>query len=168
MLVDSNRISEETRRHLKPVGTRLGIMHGSCKVHKKCVDGCPPFRPILSALQTPTYKLAKYLVPILEPLTNNKYTVKDSFNIVTETVEQDSSNFMGSLDIDLLFTNIPLEETIKICTNNFFKNSDIVHSLKKCGFNDLISLATKESYFIFNNILYKQIDYGFSIRTFPS
>ena len=71
-LVDSNSMSEETRRHLKPVGTRPGIMYGSCKVHKKCVDGCPPFRPILSALQTPTYKLAKYLVPILEPLTNKK------------------------------------------------------------------------------------------------
>ena len=73
-LVDSNSMSEETRRHLKPVGTRPGIMYDSCKVHKKCVDGCPLFRPILSALQTPTYKLAKYLVSILEPLTTNKYT----------------------------------------------------------------------------------------------
>ena len=26
--------SEETRRDLKPVGTRLRMMHGSCKVHK--------------------------------------------------------------------------------------------------------------------------------------
>ena len=73
-LVDFNSMSEETGRHLKPVGTRPGIMYGSCKVHKKCVDGCPPFRPILSALQTPTYKLAKYLVPILELLTTNKFT----------------------------------------------------------------------------------------------
>ena len=130
-LVDSNSMYEETRRHLKPVGTRPGIMYGSCKVHEKCVDGCPPFRPILSALQTPTYKLAKYLVPILEPLTTNKYTVKDSFKFSTEIVEQDSKNFMGSLDIDSLFTNIPLEETIEICTNNLFKNEDIVHGLKK-------------------------------------
>ena len=68
-LVDSNSMSEETRKHLKPVGTRPGIMYGSCKMHKKCVDGSPPFRPILSALQTPKYKLVKYLVPILEPLT---------------------------------------------------------------------------------------------------
>ena len=65
---------------------------------------------------------------------------------------------MGSLDTDSLFTNIPLEETIEICTNNLFKNSDVVHGLKKSEFKDLLSLATKESYFIFNNILYKQID----------
>ena len=74
-------MSEETRRHLKPVGTRPGTMYGSCKVLKKCVNGCPPFRPILFALQTPTYKLAKYLVPILEPLTKNKYTIKDSLTL---------------------------------------------------------------------------------------
>ena len=103
-------------------------------MHKKCVDVCPPFRSILSALQAPTYKLAKYLVsnlPNLEPSTNKKYAVNDSFNFATEIVEQDSSNFMGSLDIDSLFTNIPLEETIKSCTNNLFKSSNIVHGLKK-------------------------------------
>ena len=72
-------MSEETRIHLKPVRTRPRIMYGSCKVHKKYVDGCSPFRPILSDLQTPIYKLAKYLVPILQPLTTtNKCTVKDT------------------------------------------------------------------------------------------
>ena len=90
----------ETRRHLKTLGTRPGIMYHYCKVHKKCVNGCLSFRPILSALQTPTYKLAKYLVPILEALTTNKYTLKDSFNFATEIVEQYSSYFMDTLDID--------------------------------------------------------------------
>ena len=140
-------MSEETRKHVKPLGTRPGIMYVSCKVHKKWVDGCRPFRPILSALQTPTYKLAKSLVSVLEPLANNKYTVKDSFNFAAKIVEQDSSNFMGSLDIGSLFTNISLEETIE-----FFMIE------KKNQFKDLLSIATKESYFIFNNILYKQID----------
>ena len=143
-LVDSNSMYKETRIHLKPVGTRPGIMYGSCKVHKKCADGYLPFRPILSALQTSTYKLAKYLVPILESLITNKYTVKDSFNFATEIVKQDSSNFMGSLDIDSLFNNIPLEVTIEICTNNLFKNNDIVHGLKNSEFKDVLSLATKE------------------------
>ena len=100
-------------------------------MHKKCVDDCLPFRPVLSALQTPTCKLAKYLVLILEPLTINKYTVKDSFYFATEIVEQDSSNFMGRLDTDSLFINILREESIEICTNILFKNSDLVHGLKK-------------------------------------
>ena len=97
-------------------------------------------------------------MPILEPLTNNKYRVKDLFNFASEIVEQVSGNFIGSLDIDSLFTNIPHEETIETSTNNLFKNSNIVHGLNKSEFNDLLSLAIKELYFIFNNILYKQID----------
>ena len=68
-------MSEETRKHLKPVRTRPGIMCGICKVHKRCVDGWPSFRPILYALQTPTYKLVKYSVPNLEPLTLRLCTV---------------------------------------------------------------------------------------------
>ena len=70
-------------------------MYGPCKVHKKCVEGCQPFRPILSALQTHTYKLAKHLQTILQPLTTNKYIVKDSFKFATEIVKQDFQQFYG-------------------------------------------------------------------------
>ena len=48
----SSSMSEETQRHLKSVETRPGIICGSFKVHKNCVDGCPPFKPILSSLET--------------------------------------------------------------------------------------------------------------------
>ena len=77
-LVDSNSMSKEMRKFVKPVGTRPGIMYGNCKVHKQQIDGFPPFWPILSALQTPINNLAKFLVPLLNPLTKNEYTVKDS------------------------------------------------------------------------------------------
>ena len=77
----------------------------------------------------------KYLVSILELLNTKKkhnlITVKDSFNFASGIVEQDSSSFMGSLDIDSLLTSIPLEETIEICTNNLFKNNNIAHGVKK-------------------------------------
>ena len=65
-LVTSSSISEETRRSLKPVGTRPGIMYGLCKVHGDIIDNCPSFRPFLSAIYTPTSKLAKFFVPILK------------------------------------------------------------------------------------------------------
>ena len=124
-------MSEETRRHLKPEETRPEIMYGSCRVHKKYVDGCPTFGPLLSLLQSPTYRLEKYLVPILDPLTTNKYVVKNSLNFTTEILEQDPSDFKKSLDIDSLFTNITLEEATEVCTNNLFKNKDIVYGLQK-------------------------------------
>ena len=42
-----------------------------------------------------TYKLAKFLVPTLKPVTSNEYMVKDSFAFVEEIVEQDSEFFYG-------------------------------------------------------------------------
>ena len=66
-LVDSNCMFKETQKHLKPVGTSGKLFQ------KKCL----PFRLILSVLQKPACRLANILVPILEPLTTNKYTVKD-------------------------------------------------------------------------------------------
>ena len=65
---------------------------------------------------------------------------------------------MGSLDADSLFTNIPLDETIDICINQLFENTDTVEGFKKSELKQLLCLATKESYFIFNGLLYKQVD----------
>ena len=65
-------------------------MYGPCKVHKDIIDNCPPFPPILSVINTPTYKLSKFFVPILKSLTSNEYVVKDSFAFAEEIVEQDS------------------------------------------------------------------------------
>ena len=75
-LVVSNSISEGTRRSIKPVGIGPGIMYGLCKVHKDIINNCLPFQYILSANNTLTYKLAKFLAPTLIFLTSNEYLVK--------------------------------------------------------------------------------------------
>ena len=93
-------MSKEMPKSIKPVGTRPGTMYELCKVHKQEVDGCPPFRPILSTLQTPIYNLAKFLVPMLYTSTKSEYTVKDSFHFAKDICEQDPSLSMGSLDVD--------------------------------------------------------------------
>ena len=144
-LIKSNSMAEKTRKLSKPVCNTPGVMYGSCKVHK------PPFRPILSTLNTPTYKLAKFLVPIVKALTTYKFTVKDSFHFGEEIVDQQSDFFGGSLDVDPLFTNISFEETIEICTNELFKESETVGGLSKSDFKELLFLylASKDSHFIF-------------------
>ena len=146
------------RKFVNPEGTRTDIMDRNCKVHKEQVDVCLPFRPILSDLQTPTYKLAKFLVPILNLLPKNKHTVKDLSQFAEEICKEDPILSMGSVDADLLFTNIPLDETIDICVNEFFENTDTVEGFTKSELKQLLCLATKESYFIFKGLLYKQID----------
>ena len=80
-LKDSNVITDSIFDNLKPCGSYPGVLYGLCKVHKgvKPGDESPPFRPILSAINTPSYKIAKCLVPLLADLTKNKYVSKDSF-----------------------------------------------------------------------------------------
>ena len=65
---------------------------------------------------------------------------------------------MGSLDVDSLFTYTPLDKTIDICTNSIYSEQDVIEGINKEEFQNLLSLATKESYFIFNKVLYKQKD----------
>ena len=150
---------EKTIIELRPVGSKPGTLYGSAKVHKPLINGLPPFRPILSAIGTPTYKLAKFLVPVLSDITQNEFTVKDSFTFVDEILTQNSDLYMASLDVDALFTNIPLDETIDICVKKVFKTPDtLVKGISKNDFRDLLNLATKESFFMFNNKFYIQVD----------
>ena len=71
---------------------------------------------------------------------------------------QNSQSVMASLDVEGLFTNIPLEETIDICTNLLFSDKVKVHGLEKQEFRTLLSLATKESLILFDGCYYQQID----------
>ena len=133
-------------------------MYGLCKVHKQEVDACLPFWPILSALQTPTYNLGTFLVLILNFVTKNKYPVKNSFQFAEGICEQEHTLCMGSLDLDSLFTNIPLDETVDICVNQFFENTDTVEGFIKSEHKQLLCLTIKEPYFIFNTLFYKKTD----------
>ena len=77
------------------------------KCKKPLVNGLSPFRPIISAIGTPTYKLPKFSVPVLSDITQNEFTVKGSFTFVDEILAQNSDLHIASLDVDALFTNIP-------------------------------------------------------------
>ena len=115
---------------------------------KTVTDICPPFRPILSAIGTPSYEIAKFLVPKLSSITFNEFTVKDSFVFAEEIVHQDSKFCIGGLDVDSLFTNVPLEETINICTNLIYDNVDVIEGINKFEFRNLLSLATQGIVFL--------------------
>ena len=157
-LEKDSKISEDEFKSISPIGTRSDILYGLPKVHKTVINNTPKFQPILSAINTPVYKLAKYLVPILSPLTVNDYTVKYSFTFAKEVINFDHNFFMASLDVESLFTNIPIDETIKDVVDDLFSSNMYRGKLSKSELYYLLKLATSESSFIFDNILYKQID----------
>ena len=133
-------------------------MYSLAKAHKIVTDGLPSFRPILSAIGTPTCKLAKFLVPILEPLTTNEYTIKDSFIFAEELQSFDSKLVMASFDIESLFTNIPLQETIDLCVENLFQDRTHVDNLSNNSFRELLTRTMSESLILFDQEFYKQHD----------
>ena len=154
----SGHLSDEDYNFLKPVGSNPGILYGCCKVHKPTVGQSPPFRPIISAIGTAFYKIAKFFVPVLKVFSINDHTLKDPFAFAADIVEQDSSLYMASFDVDSLFTNIPLDETINLCVDKLFKHNHNIKGLNKQQCKDLLSLATKQPCFVFNDIYYTQLD----------
>ena len=157
-LVEKGSLSKDLYEKLNPTGSQPSIMYGLSKVHKPTVNNVPKLRPIMSAIKTPTYKLAQYIVELLKPFTSNEYTAKDSFTFAADIHTQQSKLFMASLDVDSLFTNIPLLETIELCTDLLFHDKDSVDGLKKDEFRQLLTLATKDSFILFDGTYYQQVD----------
>jgi len=156
-LLKNKIIDRYLYEHLFISSSRPGILYGLPKVHK---PNCP-IRPILSAIGTSGYKLAKYLLKFLAPLTTNIYSVKDSFDFVNDIRKIPNSNslVMASFDISSLFTNIPLNEVIDISADSLYDTLNTpVLGMSKLNFTQFLSLAVKDALFIFNEKLYCQKD----------
>ena len=146
--------------NLSPKGSKPGILYGLPKVHKvNCTA-----RPIMSAIGTFNYTLVKLLVPILQPLTGNQYTVQSSFLLVDKITQFPLSHgaVMVSFDVARLFTNITLDENVNIILDTLFSETDKVRA-DNCvfttpQFNKLLEFAVKNNHFIFNSHLYEQAD----------
>ena len=156
-LLENNYLSKEDYNYMRPCGSKPGFLYGLCKVHKKPDEPnrLPPLRPILSAIGTCSYNLAKFFVPILKEFTINEYTIKDSFSFSNEIRNKSTSLYMDSFDIQSLFINIPRDETIDICLELLFNKKRKVKGMLKKHVKELLTHAVKSSTFMFNDVYYK-------------
>ena len=69
-----------------------GILYGLAKIHNK--DNIP-LRPILAAYKTAGYKIAKYLVPLIQPFASNDFTLKNSYEFYSSIQGLNNSNTTG-------------------------------------------------------------------------
>jgi hypothetical protein len=111
-LYDKDKINKQLYDNLRPMGSNSGSLYGLPKVHKEGF----PMRPIISSIGTYNYKLAKYLDSLIKPLLDNdRFMLKDSFEFVNNISKVKNNNlYMVSFDVESLFTNIPVDETIEI------------------------------------------------------
>ena len=62
------------------------------------------------------------------------------------------------MDVESLFTNVPVTETISIITNIIFKDTDVFNGFNKKQFTKLLCLAVQDNVFMFIKKLFKQVD----------
>ena len=86
-LEDHDEICKTEKNDLYPSGSKPGVLYGLAEIYKALEDGIPSFCPILSAIGTPTYKLAKFYDQLLRPLTNSEYIIKDSLSFAKKVLE---------------------------------------------------------------------------------
>ena len=157
-LYDKGCLTKSQYLKICPSGSKPGILYGQAKVHKPVKDNSPSLRPILSAIGTPTYDLAKFLVLILKLLTKNEYTVHDSFSFANDVRKLSSKDLMAILDVESLFTNIPLAEIIDNIINDLYLSAEKVHNFEKHELKQLLMSAAFESFFVFDGEYYIQVD----------
>ena len=122
------------------------------------------FRPVLSAIKTAEYELAKWFEAQIKPYFNDQWSVSSSSCFVKElnSIRPSSTDVCVSFDIKSLYTNVPLHEVIEDVTETLYhKNNDSIFKIKKTFtkrvFKNMLK-ACSESIFLFNKKVYKQID----------
>ena len=101
-----------------------GYIYGAPKIHKNIND--PPLRPIVSTIPTPTYEISKTLNNIIISYMPNTYSIGSSKEFIAILSGYDNkipfNNIMASLDVESLYTNVPLEEAINVALTYVYEN----------------------------------------------
>ena len=57
---------------------------------------------------------------------------------------------MASFDVESLFTNIPVQETINVAVDSLFNECVYLNNIPRKLFRAMLDLAVASSYFLFN------------------
>ena len=139
-------------------GSQRSRMYGLPKTHKEGTS----LRPILFMTSSSHHELGKWLAGLLQPVLErfSSHCISDSFTFakIMQNLVIDPNIFMCSFDVSSLFTNVPLDETIKICSEALYDQSDSQPIIHKNVFVELMKSATSSVKFSSNNTMYKQTD----------
>ena len=146
-----------------PAGSAPGKFYGIAKIHKLLPNDTInelPLRPIVSNIGSATCHLSKYLAKLLSPLSKSEYTIKSTKYFVEKIKKEHIPNdhLLVSFDVKSLFTNVPLDETIKIILNRIYEENEISTDITKSEMKELLNLCTKSVHFAFEGNIYVQND----------
>ena len=147
---------------MRPVPNQPGRIYATAKTHKfNSLDEINienlKFRPIISQIGTYTYNAAKVIAEYLKPLCSNQYKISDTQEFASLIKDQlNDDEECVSYDVDFLFTNIPVAETIEYIIHQIYIEKKIPPICSKLIFKHLLLKLTTECSFQFNNQLLKK------------
>ena len=94
---------------------------------------------------------------MLTPHLPSKFTAKDTFTFFDEIKKVSLQKFLISFDVTSLFTNIPLEETIKLAVDVIIEK-DRDNKISREQLTRLFEFATLRTNFLFEGEMYDQTD----------
>ena len=162
MLKNTKQINDEEYKLLYPKNAKIGRAHGSAKVHKE-FENIPPLRPIIDTIGSTHYGVGKFLSKLLNPLTQNAYNLKDSFEAadrikgIPQNLYEEGYRLV-SFDVKSLFTSVPLQKTVDIILDRVYNQNVIQTTLKKRTLKKLIIDTCSKTAFSYNKVIYEQID----------
>ena len=108
---------------LKPITGEYkpGYLYGTVKTHKN--DN--PLRPIISQIPTPTYTTAKCLNNIITAYLPAKYQINSTDDFLQLIRATNSNGILASMDVESLFTNVPVLTTVDIICDAVYNNPDM-------------------------------------------
>ena len=103
--------------------------------------------------------VGKYLASLLNPLTINEYSVKDSFDAANRIKGISQHLFENgyqhiSFDAESLFTNVPIKRTVDIILKRIYTDKLVSTNLKQHTLKKLVLDTCTKNVFSFNNKLY--------------
>ena len=145
----------------KPVGSTPPRLYGLPKIHKISDEvTTPPLRPVLSMINSPQHAPARLLCRLLQPIKEhiNQHTVKDTHEFVHKIKDINIlDGKMISLDVQSLFTNVPLRKTIDVlCSLVESVMPDFMMTMQEL--KDLLYACTQNVQFLFQGEYYRQVD----------
>ena len=123
-IIDKINKSTNSIKLSLPVGHHNpGYAYGNPKIHKN--KNNPPLRLIISQIGTITYEISKKLNEILTPYTPAKHMIKSTNEFISIVQGVEEAGYLTSLDVENLFTNVPVSETIDIIIQNAYHNPKV-------------------------------------------
>ena len=133
-----------------------GYLYGNVKTHK---NG-NPLRPIISQIPSPTYKIAKHLNALLSPYIPSQYRVQSSTDFLRTVRSTTPEGTIASLDVESLFTNVPVEETIQLICDRVYRDDNTpTLAIPEDALRSLLHLCTMKAPFTTHRgEMYTQVD----------